>query len=242
MSAFLEVRGLTVAVDSRVVVKKANLEAECGSVSVILGPNGAGKSSLLAAIAGLPRYRVLNGEVRVGGRSILGMKCWERAAKGIVLAHQIPPASKYVRGIELVKWMCSRYGWSLKEAMELASKLRVEGLLDRLLFRGLSGGERKRLELYLAMLQKPRVALLDEPDSGVDIDSLNIISKAIEELAGMESAVVLVSHTLNLLRKLLDKGVVEKAYVLVNGEVKGSGEPRYILSIVEKEGFRVRWG
>jgi len=242
VSAFLEVRGLTVAVDSKVVVRNANLDSDCGRASVILGPNGAGKSSLLAAIAGLPRYRVLSGEVRVGGRSILGMKCWERAAKGIVLAHQIPPTSKYVRGIDLVRWMCDRYGWSLKEAMELASKLRVEGLLDRLLFRGLSGGERKRLELYLAILQKPRVALLDEPDSGVDVDSLNIISEAIEELARMNAAIVLVSHTLTLLKKLLDKGVVDKAYVLVNGEVRGSGEPRYILGIVEKEGFRVRWG
>ncbi len=237
MAHSLVVERVSVYVGSRLVVRDASLEASGGAVTVLMGPNGAGKSSLLAAIAGIPRYRLVGGRVLVDGVDFSGLKCWERAERGVVLSHQMPPASRFVKTMELVKWMCGKYGWSLAEAMSLAESIGVEHLLNRLLFKNFSGGEKKRLELYLTMLQRPRVALLDEPDSGVDVDSLRIIRDAIIRLTSMGTAVVLVSHTLQLLRMLGEKKMLGNAYVLVGGRIVGFGEAESIINRVEREGF-----
>ncbi len=233
----LIVRDVSVAVDDRLVVDKASFEAEAGLVTVIMGPNGAGKSSLLAAIAGLPRYRIVSGRILVDGEDVTSLPCWVRARKGIVLAYQMPPTARYVKVESLVKWMCRHYGWSLLEAVELAKMMKVDGLLDRRLFQGFSGGERKRMELYLALLQKPKVALLDEPDSGVDIDSLRIVEKAILMMVENGAIVVLVSHTPHLLHMLRERGVLGEAYILVRGRIVFSGPASKVVKIVEERGY-----
>ncbi len=232
----LAVEGLRVSVDGRVVVEDASLRAPPGRVTFVFGPNAAGKSSLLAAIAGLPGYRVLAGRIVVDGEDVTKLPCWERARRGVVLGFQNPPVSRFVRARQLVEWMARTYGWSLAEVLELARRLGVDGLLDRPLFRGASGGERKRLELLMVLLQRPRVALLDEPDSGVDLDSLRLVSWAVLQLVEAGAAVVLVSHTMRIVG-MLEKAAGE-AYVMLRGRIVYSGPAAQVVRVIEERGFQ----
>jgi len=230
----LRIKDLTVAIGDKVIVRKVNLSVGRGEMHVIMGPNAAGKSTLLAAIMGLPRTRILKGSIIFEGVEITNKPCYERAKMGIALAHQIPPAVKGVRFSEVAKALIERCGCSDHTLM--AKMLRVDKLLERDLFVGFSGGERKRAELYLTMIQGPKLALLDEPDSGVDLESLSIIANVIEYLIRKKNAsIILVTHSGAILEKL---SRISKTHIMINGEIVYSGYPDDIIPIVTKFGYR----
>jgi Fe-S cluster assembly ATP-binding protein len=160
---------VSVCVDDRIIVRDVSLNINPAELHVIMGPNGVGKSTLLAAIMGLSHVQVCGGRILFNGVDITRLPSYERAKLGISLAHQVTPTFRGVRFLEVAKAISSRFNTDWRS---LASLLRVEGLLLRDLFHGFSGGERRRAELYLALLQNPKLLLLDEPDSGVDVDTL----------------------------------------------------------------------
>ncbi len=231
----LEVRGLRVVVSGSEVVRGVDLRVGRGEVHVIMGPNAAGKSSLLAAIAGLRRYKVVSGKVLFEGRDVTYLPPDERARLGIALAHQIPPVIKGVRVRDVVTALVRKYG--VGNSGSLASLLRVGELMDRYLFLGFSGGERKRLELYLTSLQRPKLAMLDEPDSGVDVDSLSSIAEAIAELVRLGSSVLLVTHTGYILERLSKLCDVDYAHVMVRGRIVYSGLADEVVPLIMKHGY-----
>ncbi len=231
----LEVRDLEVEVSGRRIVRGANLRINEGEVHVIMGPNAAGKSSLLASIMGLRKYRVVKGKIIFKGMDITNKPSYERALMGIALSHQIPPSVKGLRVKDLVSAMLSKYHCS-DEAL-LAKILSVDYLMDRYLFVGFSGGERKRLELYISMLQRPKIALLDEPDSGVDIDSVDKIVSAIKMLSDKGASILLVTHTGHILSKLKTRHRIDVVHLMVNGRIVYSGIPDEVIALVFKYGY-----
>lgn len=231
--ALLTLESVSVCVEGKVIVRGVNLEVNPGELHVIMGPNGAGKSTLLAAIMGLSHARVCSGRIVFNGVDVTNLPSYERAKLGIALAHQAAPVFRGVRFSEVAKAISARFN---SDWVSQASRLRVEGLLERDLFRGFSGGERKRAELYLALLQRPRLALLDEPDSGVDIDTLSLIAGVISELVAREGAsVILVTHSGAVLEKLPQVSMI---HVMINGSIVCSGDVREIFPVIAKYGYR----
>jgi len=232
----LEVKDLEVEVSGRRVLKGVNLRVGEGEVHVIMGPNAAGKSTLLASIMGLRKYHVVNGKILFMGKDITDKPSYERAKMGIALSHQIPPSVKGLRVKDIVSAMLSKYHCS--DETLLAKVLSVDYLMDRYLFVGFSGGERKRLELYLTLLQKPRLAMLDEPDSGVDVDSIDKIVSAIKILSDKGASILLVTHTGHILSKLMQKHRIDVAHLMIDGKIVFSGIPDEVIAMVFKYGYR----
>lgn len=227
--ALLELRNVHVAVAGRRVVRGVNLEVDRGELHVLLGPNGSGKSTLLKAIMGIPGYSVVEGEIRFEGRDLRDFKPHERAKMGIAMAYQ----STRPIGVtlsRLIRELCRLYGSSPADI----SGLGLEGLLDRELHRGFSGGESKRVELALTILQRPKLALLDEPDSGVDLESIRVVGKAINRLVERGAAVLLVTHT-GIVAEYLRR--VDEAHVMVDGKIVASGELPHLLREVRVKGY-----
>ncbi len=229
----LEIKGLKVCVENNVIVKNINLSIDHGELHIIMGPNGSGKSTLLSAIMGLPRITICDGKIFFNGTDITDKPSYERAKIGIALAHQNPPEIRGVEFKDIATSIMKKYGCS--DCSLLSKILRVEELLERDLFVGFSGGEKKRAELYLVMLQSPKLALLDEPDSGVDIESVENIANAIEYLVKRGTSVVLVTHTGMITNKL---SRIDRVHIVIDGEIKYSGYPDEILPIIMKFGYR----
>ncbi len=234
-SKLLYIEDLHVYVEDKEVIRGVSLTIDEGEIHVIMGPNAAGKSSLLAAIAGIRKYRITKGRIIFMGKDITNIPPHERARLGISLAHQIPPAIKSVKVKDLVEVLISKYGGNYDE--KLASILKIEKLMNRYLFYGFSGGERKRLELFLTTLQKPKLALLDEPDSGVDVDSLTSMALAISELVRRGSSVLLVTHTGYILEKLHQYCTIDYAHVMINGRIIISDLADKVVPIIVKYGY-----
>jgi len=176
----LEVKELTVAVEKHIIVKKASLKVVEGKVNVLMGPNASGKTTLLKAIMGIPGYEVVSGKILLNGEDITNDPPWIRAHKGICLAFQSLPKIR-VKIRRLVKAISEKH--SSTNIVDYAlEKLSLKYLFERSLGQGLSGGEEKRTELLTVILQKPKIALLDEPDSGVDIESIRIIADVVNDL------------------------------------------------------------
>lgn len=229
----LVLESLSVEVGGSPVLSDVNLSLGGGELHVILGPNAVGKSTLLASIMGLSHVKIRGGRVLFEGRDITGLPSSERARLGISLAYQIPPALRGVRLRMVVEEVARRFG-SLDALDEYAELLRVGHLLDREAFRGFSGGERKRVELFITMLQRPKIALLDEPDSGVDIESLKLIASAIRLLTEDRGAgVLLVTHTGEMLREI-EGGV---GHLMVGGTIAYTGDVQAVVEAVREHGF-----
>ena len=233
----LRVEDLAVEIEERRILENVSLEAGPGELHVIIGPNGAGKSTLLNTIMGLRRYRVVGGRILLQGEDITGRPVYERARMGVALAHQFPPALKGLTLRGLVSAMERVYG-SAREVEWAAEILDVEKFMDRPLFACMSGGERKRVELYLTVLQRPRVALLDEPDSGVDIETLERIEELLAGLRERGVLVLLVSHTMYMLEKLADRGAIDRVHVMVAGRLVASGPPGEVFEELRRAGFQ----
>ena len=204
----LQVRDLHVRVGDTEVLKDVSLSFEAGKVYAILGPNASGKSTLARTIIGLPEYQVIQGDIMLEGRSILGRSITERARMGIAYAFQHPPR---IPGVKLEDFICrlcacqecgdqkeSQLGSTeecLPEVVEGFNKLGIANLRHRDLNDGYSGGEQKRSELFQVMVMHPRIMILDEPDSGLDYDSLRLVGRELKLLRDRHTTtMIIISH------------------------------------------------
>ncbi|ASJ09055.1 ABC transporter ATP-binding protein [Thermococcus siculi] len=236
----LKVENLHVSVEGKPILKGVDLMINPGEFHVVMGPNGSGKSTLALTIAGHPRYRVTKGKIEFEGEEITVLGPDERAKRGIMLAFQHPHEVEGVKIIEFLQQVLAEVkGIDFAEAYDLIVK-KAEELwfkeedLHRYVNVGFSGGERKRLELLQALLIEPKLLILDEPDSGVDVDSLSVISRKIEELHQRGTAILLITHYGRILGHLdREKFTV---HVMKDGRIvkTGTGE---LVDRIESEGF-----
>ncbi|MEM0001699.1 MAG: Fe-S cluster assembly ATPase SufC [Desulfurococcaceae archaeon] len=229
----LELRDLSVCVEEKKIIENLSLVVEPGEIHVIMGPNGSGKSTLLSAIMGLKTPTICGGKIYFEGKDITNLPSYERAKLGISLAHQYPPEIKGVKLREVASAMVRKYGCS--DCTLLAKMLLVEQFMNRDLFVGFSGGEKKRTELFLLMLQNPKLAMLDEPDSGVDVESIELLARSIETLRSRNTGVILVTH-LGVITEKLSR--INKVHLLIQGRIVYSGSPDEVLPVIMKFGYR----
>ena len=233
----LSIQGLSVEVEGKLVIRDLYLELPRGETYVIFGPNGSGKTSLLMSIAGVPPYKVVKGRVLFEGRDISDLPVNERARLGIALAFQHPPEVRGVKLVDLLK-ICTRKKPEENldpEVLSLAERLKLQELLSREVNVGFSGGERKRAEVLTVLSMKPKLLLLDEPDSGVDVESLKLICAEIEHyLKSTRASAVIVTHQGQILEYLR----AEKACVLFGGAIYCYREPKRIFETIREVGYR----
>ncbi len=231
----LAINGLSVEVGKSLIVRRVWLRLGPGEIHVLMGPNGAGKSTLLKAVMGLRGYRVVEGSVMLDGEDLTRLKPYERVRRGLALAHQTPPKVR-VRSSYLIKELMRAYGLLNDSGLvrELINELGLKALMSRELYRGFSGGEVKRFELLTVAMRRPKACLLDEPDSGVDVDSVKVLANVISGLASHGSAVLLVTHTGHIVNYL---SRLDGVHVMINGEIVLEGG-REVLEEVLSRGYR----
>ncbi len=240
----LEVLDLKVEVAGKEILKGVSLRVDRGSIHAVMGPNGSGKSTLAYTIMGRPSYKVVSGDIRLDGESILDLPPEERSLKGIFLAFQEPiPIPGVKIGTFIIAALNKRAGSTdltrisnpfivkkLYDALERVGLSRE--YLTRELYVGFSGGEKKRGELFQALLLDPKVIILDEPDSGLDVDGVKMVAKMIEELKSRGKAVLLITHYARIFNYIQPDQVT----VLVNGRVAARGGLELVHRI-EREGY-----
>ena len=228
----LEIRNLQVRVDDKPILRGIDLKVKAGEMHAIMGPNGSGKSTLAQVLAGREAFTVTGGDVRYRGRDLLAMPPEERAREGVFLAFQYPVEIPGVSNVYLLKAALNSIrkhrGLPEVDAMEflalIREKMKLMEMTDELLFRsvneGFSGGEKKRNEILQMALLEPALAILDETDSGLDIDALQVVAKGINSLRSPERAMILVTHY----QRLLDYVVPDCVHVLSQGRIVKSGD------------------
>jgi Fe-S cluster assembly ATP-binding protein len=238
----LEIRNLHATVDGKEILRGINLSINKGEIHAIMGPNGSGKSTLAKILAGHPAYVVTEGEVLYEGRNLLELAPDERAREGVFLAFQYPVE---VPGVSNAQFLRLAYNEKRKHLGEeeldplefkdlLAERAKVvemdAGLMSRSVNEGFSGGEKKRNEILQMAVLEPKLAVLDETDSGLDIDALRIVSEGVNKLRTPENAVVLVTHY----QRLLNYIVPDQVHVLYKGRIVRSGGKELALELEEK--------
>jgi Fe-S cluster assembly ATP-binding protein len=232
-TALLSIRDLHVRVGEREVLRGINLDLPAGQVHAIMGPNGSGKSSLSHVLAGKPGYEVLSGSVTYDGRDLLALAPEQRARAGLFLGFQYPVEIPGVNNAYLLRAALNaarrERGESEIDAFDFLTLVKErmalmkmdESFLSRGVNEGFSGGEKKRNEILQMLVLEPRVAILDETDSGLDIDALKVVSTGINTLRSPERAILLVTHY----QRLLDHVVPDAVHVLAGGRIVRSGGP-----------------
>lgn len=238
----LSVRNLTAEVDGIQILKGLNLEVRAGEIHAIMGPNGSGKSTFSKAIAGHPDYTVTGGEVIYQGQSLLDLPAEERSRSGIFLAFQYPLEIPGVSNIDFLRVACNsrrkHQGLEELDAFDfdelVQDKLDVVKMkpefLNRSVNEGFSGGEKKRNEILQMALLEPRLAILDETDSGLDIDALRIVSGGVNQLASPDNATVLITHY----QRLLDYIVPDYVHVMEGGRIITTGDKSLAFQLEER--------
>ncbi|MEZ0345564.1 MAG: Fe-S cluster assembly ATPase SufC [Infirmifilum sp.] len=231
------VENLHVRVEGKEVLKGVNLRAPRGKVTVVIGPNGGGKSTLLLSIMGYPRYEITKGRIFLDGEDVTTLKPHERARKGLFLAFQSPPELPGVPVANFLYEAAGKLGLSVGTE-HLSSSLKLVGLSDSYLERfvhvGFSGGEKKRFEVAQALALNPTFIMLDEPDSGLDIEGLKLLATIVEGFAKSGKSVLLVSHNTRTIDFINPHSVL----VLVAGKIVAQGGLDLVRKI-EAEGFPV---
>ena len=233
----LRVENLHVSVDGTPIIKGLNLTINRGEIHVIMGRNGAGKSTLANVVMGHPAYEITSGEIHFHGRPLDELAVFERARAGMFLSFQYPAAIPGVQvGTFLKKSVASvredppKGRAFRKELNEAMSKLEMDkSFLSRYVNDGFSGGEKKRLEILQMLLLKPSLALLDETDSGLDIDALRIVSKGINEIAP-EAGCLIITHY----QRLLDHVKPHHVHAMIDGVIVKTGGPELALELEER--------
>ncbi|MGH2682953.1 MAG: Fe-S cluster assembly ATPase SufC [Actinomycetota bacterium] len=250
----LEIKDLRVSVDKRQILEGVNLTVRQGEVHALMGPNGSGKSTLAGVIMGRPGYRVTGGDVVLNGESILKLSPDKRARLGLFLAFQYPVE---VPGVSVVNFLRSAYssvknpeGDETKKVSALGfrkilkEKMGLVGVEDDMVRRyvnqGFSGGEKKKMEVLQLAVLEPEIAVLDETDSGLDIDALKAVAGGIEQLRGPGLGLLLITHY----QRILDYVKPDHVHVLMGGRVVLSGGPELAKDLEEKgyEGLRAELG
>ncbi len=240
--ALLEISGLRAAVDGKEILTGLDLAIDPGEVHAIMGPNGSGKSTLSHILAGRDGYEVLSGTVRYDGADLLALSADERARAGIFLAFQYPVELPGVTGMNFLKTALNvartSRGESEMDAMDFlkfvrarAAKLGIDDdMLRRFVNVGFSGGEKKRFEILQMAVLEPRLAILDETDSGLDIDALKVVAEGVNAMRGPDRGLLIITHY----QRLLDYIVPDHVHVLANGRIAASGGKELALELEEK--------
>ena len=241
----LEIKNLHVSVGDRKILKGLTLTVKDGEVDAIMGPNGTGKSTLSYVIAGREGYDVTQGEVLLNGANILDLDPHERAARGLFLAFQYPVEIPGVATMQFLKATLNAQRRSrgepelqtpdlMKRVRDAAAKLGVsQEMLRRPLNSGFSGGEKKRMEVLQMALLEPSVGILDETDSGLDIDALRVVSEGVNTLRSPHRSFLVITHY----QRLLDYIRPDTVHVMAQGRIQRSGGPELALEL-EKNGYR----
>ncbi|MFQ3788445.1 Fe-S cluster assembly ATPase SufC [Halomonas sp. A29] len=240
----LEVKDLHVKVEGKEILKGLSLTINAGEVHAIMGPNGAGKSTLSAVIAGKEGYEVTSGSVTFEGRDVLEMEIEERAQAGLLLGFQYPVEIPGVKNIYLLKAALNAQREArgegeipapefLKLVREKLAQMKMDAsFLQRAVNEGFSGGEKKRNEILQMLVLQPRLAMLDEIDSGLDIDAMRVVADGVNSLRDEKRAILLVTHY----QRLLDYIVPDKVHVLVDGRIAKSGDAE-LAKELESRGY-----
>ncbi|RIY38079.1 Fe-S cluster assembly ATPase SufC [Capnocytophaga canis] len=238
----LEIKNLHSSVEDKEILKGINLNVKAGEVHAIMGPNGAGKSTLSAVISGNENFEVTEGDIILEGESILEDAPEERAHKGIFMSFQYPVE---IPGISVTNFIKTAVNEARKArgeeempAAELLKKIREKAelleinkdFLSRSLNEGFSGGEKKRNEIFQMAMLEPKVAILDETDSGLDIDALRIVANGVNKLKSQNNAVIVITHY----QRLLEYIVPDYVHVLADGKIVKSGGKELALQLEEK--------
>ncbi len=240
----LEIEDLHVAVDGREILHGVNLAVKPGETHVIFGPNGGGKTTLLMTIMGFPRYKATGGKIFFKGQDITNMPLDERARLGIGISFQRPPVVRGVKTRDMVT-ACLRDGQSDEEreseVEHLAERAHMSDFMGRDINHGFSGGEIKRSEMLQLLAQNPELALLDEPESGVDLENIALIGQLINELLDKSHPMrhrthsgLIITHT----GHILDYVNARTGYVLCGGMIACEGDPRDILASIKEKGYQ----
>jgi Fe-S cluster assembly ATP-binding protein len=240
--SLLEIKNLHAKVGDREILKGINLTMNAGEVHSIMGPNGSGKSTLAQVLARRETYEVTEGEILYNGKDLLSMKVEEAACEGVFLAFQYPVE---IPGITNAYFLRSALNAIRKyrgedelDAMDflplMREKLKLldmdERLMNRSVNESFSGGEKKRNEILQMSVLQPKLAILDETDSGLDIDALRIVAQGVNSMRSPDRSILVVTHY----QRLLDYIVPDKVHVLVNGKVVRSGGPKLALELEDK--------
>jgi Fe-S cluster assembly ATP-binding protein len=236
----LEINDLVVAIDGREILHGLNLTVKPGETNLIFGPNGGGKTTLLMTIMGFTRYKVLRGKIYFKGQDITGIPVDVRARMGIGISFQRPPVVRGVKTRDMVE-ACLKDGENSPLVNELAEKAHLADFLDRDINSGFSGGEIKRSEMLQLLAQGPDLALLDEPESGVDLENIALIGQLINDLLDKTHPIrkrirsgLIISHT----GYILDYVNARTGYVLCGGQIICDGDPRDILNTIKEKGYQ----
>ncbi|SDW15938.1 Fe-S cluster assembly ATPase SufC [Flavobacterium degerlachei] len=238
----LSIKNLHASIDGKEILKGINLEVKAGEIHAIMGPNGAGKSTLASIIAGNETYEVTEGEIELDGEDLSDLAPEERAHKGVFLSFQYPVE---IPGVSVTNFIRTAINETRKangkEEMPANEMLKVirekselleidRKFLSRSLNEGFSGGEKKRNEIFQMAMLEPKLAILDETDSGLDIDALRIVANGVNKLKSDKNAIVVITHY----QRLLDYIVPDFVHVLLNGKIVKSGDASLALELEER--------
>lgn len=238
----LEVKDLHVTVEGKEILKGVNLKMSTGEIHAIMGPNGTGKSTLSSTIMGDPAYKITKGDILLNGKSIIDLPVDERARMGLFLAMQYPQEIPGVTNAEFVKSTINArrpkddpiplmdFIKRLDETLETLDM--SEEMADRYLNEGFSGGEKKRNEIMQMMMIRPEFAILDEIDSGLDIDALKVVSRGVNQMRGDNFGSLIITHY----QRLLNYIVPDYVHVMMDGQLVKTGGPDLAIRL-EKEGY-----
>ena len=245
MNHLLEIKNLHVSVEGKEIIKGLELLIKAGEVHALMGPNGSGKSTLASALAGHPRYTISQGHIVLAGNDITGLKPEERSLLGLFLAFQYPVAVPGLTVEHFLRTAANSHNQARGEKelnpVEFRKSVETEikafkfkhDFLERGLNDGFSGGEKKRLEILQLALLRPKLAVLDETDSGLDVDAMKIVAAGVNRLINNQMGVLVITHYQRLLHYLKPTHV----HVMVNGQIVKSAGPELVVA-VETDGYK----
>ena len=234
----LQIKNLYVNVGDKEVLHDINLHIDDGETHVLLGPNGSGKTTLLMTIMGYSNYMVTKGTINYNGEDVTNMHANERAKRGIGMLFQRPPT---ISGLKLGKMLTAISRTKQENIPELAKSVHMDKFLERDINKGFSGGEIKRSEVLQLMIQNPDFVMLDEPESGVDLENISLIGTTIGSLlekdkhrANRKKSGLVITHT----GYILDYLDADKGHVMCDGQIRCHGNPREILKDIKQRGYK----
>lgn len=227
----LKIENLKVEVQGKIILEEINLTIKKGEVVVLFGPNGSGKTTLIRTIMGFEGYKIKEGKIIFKERLINDWPIEERVRLGLGLMHQHPPKVRGIRLYQVAEFLCK----DKEKIRETAKKLSLEEHLNRELNLDFSGGEMKRSELFQVILQNPDLVLLDEPESGVDIENISLMGDVLNNyLKGKEKSALIITHT----GYILDYIKAKKAFVLIEGKIWCEGSPSEVFKTIKEIGYQ----